>query len=80
MKLIKVNSEYIWLWVTIELKNRAILVLSISKERNMFVVERFLSNIIEQYGKHLVSTDDDGTWFPPQTCRFETKVSYPFSF
>ena len=35
----------------------------------MFVApERFLSNIIENYGYHPVSTDG-GTWYP-QACRF----------
>jgi len=34
----------------------------------MFVVERFLSNFIKEYGKHHVSTDG-GTWYPPQACR-----------
>ena len=41
--LIKVGSEYIWLWVAIEPKNREILALNISKERNMFVAERFIA-------------------------------------
>ena len=41
--LLKVGSEYIWLWwVAIEPINRQVLVLSISKERNMFVAERGL--------------------------------------
>ena len=40
--LLKVGSEYIWLWVAIEPINRQILALSISKERNMFVAERGL--------------------------------------
>ena len=66
--LIKVGSELIWLWVAIEPKNRQILALTISKERNMFVTERFLSNIVRDYGKHPVSTDG-GTWYP-QACRF----------
>ncbi len=36
----------------------------------MFVAERFLSNIIEEYGKHpIVSTDGRGTWYP-QACKF----------
>ncbi len=35
----------------------------------MFVVERFLSNIIENYGYYPVSTDGGGTWYP-QACRF----------
>ena len=66
--LIKVGPEYIWLWVTIEPENRQILALSISKERNMFVAERFLDSLIKSHGKHCVSTDG-GTWYP-QACRF----------
>ena len=34
----------------------------------MFVAERFLSNIVGEYGTHPVSTDG-GTWYP-QACRF----------
>ena len=60
--IIKAGSEYIWLWVAIEPKNKEILGISISKERNMFVAERFLSKIVEKYGDHLVSTDG-GTWY-----------------
>ncbi|MGN6631353.1 MAG: hypothetical protein ACTHKP_03825, partial [Nitrososphaeraceae archaeon] len=40
--IIKVGSEYIWLWIAIENDNREILQISISKERNMFVAERFI--------------------------------------
>jgi putative transposase len=36
----------------------------------MFVAERFLSGIIRDYGKHPVSTDGGGTWYPHQTCHF----------
>ncbi len=47
--VIKVGSEFIWLWIAIEPKNRAILALSISKERNMFVIaERFLYDIVKE--------------------------------
>ena len=60
--IIKAGSEYIWLWVAIEPKNKEILGISISKERNMFVAERFLSKIVEKYGDHPVSTDG-GTWY-----------------
>ena len=67
-KLFKVGSEYVWLWVAIEPKNKQILALSISKERNMFVAERFISKLIMIYGSHPVSTDG-GTWYP-QACRF----------
>ena len=66
--LIKAGSEYIWLWITIEPKNKEILALTISKERNMFVVERYLSGLVKVYGKHPVSTDG-GTWYP-MACRF----------
>ena len=65
---LKVGSEYIWLWVAIEPQNSQILALSISKERNMFVAERFLSGIVKIHGKHPVSTDG-GTWYP-MACRF----------
>jgi len=66
---IKVGSELIWLWVAIEPKDKEILSITISKERNMFVVaERFLSYIVKEYGQHSVSTDG-GTWYP-QACKF----------
>jgi putative transposase len=34
----------------------------------MFVAERFLSNLLKEYGKYPVSTDG-GSWYP-QACRF----------
>jgi putative transposase len=66
--LIKVGSELVWLWVAIEPQNRQILALSISKERNMFVAERFISGLVKIHGNHPVSTDG-GTWYP-QACKF----------
>ncbi len=66
--LLKIGSEYIWLWVAIEPENRQILALNISKERNMFVAERFLDGLVKVYGKHPVSTDG-GTWYP-MACKF----------
>ena len=65
---IKAGSECIWLWVAIEQKNKQILALTISKERNMFVAERFIAGLVKTHGKHAVSTDG-GTWYP-QACRF----------
>ena len=65
---VKVGSELIWLWVAIEPKDKEILSFDISKERNMFIAERFLSHIIKEYGEHPVSTDG-GTWYP-QACKF----------
>ena len=67
---LKVGAELIWLCgVAIELtKDKEILSISISKERNMFVAERFLSNLLKEYDKYPVSTYG-GTWYP-QACRF----------
>jgi putative transposase len=64
------GSELIWLWVAIESKNKQIFALSISKERNMFVAERFLSSVVKESGKHHITVSTDGgTWYP-QACRF----------
>jgi transposase-like protein len=53
--MLKVGLEYIWLWIAIEPKNKQILALTISKERNMFVAEHFLAGIVREYGKHVSS-------------------------
>ena len=66
--MLKVGSEYIWLWIAIEPENKQILALYVSKERNMFVAEHFLSYVVHNYGIHPVSTDG-GTWYP-MACRF----------
>jgi putative transposase len=66
--LIKVGSEYIWLWAAIETKDRHILALDISKERNMFVAERFIEGLVKIHKKCQVSTDGGGTRYP-QACR-----------
>jgi transposase-like protein len=69
--MIKVgSSEYVWLWVIIEPKDKEILSITISKDRNMLVAEKFLSKVVEKYGSHPVSTDGERTWYPPQACRF----------
>ncbi len=61
---LKAGSEIIWLWIVIESETNNILAISISKERNMFVaIEIFLSDIINEFGQHPVSTDG-GTWYP----------------
>jgi len=49
--VIKICSEVIWLWVVMDNKTKRILRLSISKERNMFVAERFVANLIKNHGK-----------------------------
>jgi transposase-like protein len=45
------SSELIGLWIVIEPIYKEILVVDISKERNMFVVERYLSNVIKRVWK-----------------------------
>ena len=52
----------------IELKNKQILTLSLSRERNTLVAERFLSFIVRDCGKHPVFTY--GGYYHPQACRF----------
>ena len=67
--LLKIGSKFVWLWwVAIEPKHRQIIKADISFERTMLVAERFISSLINRYGKHLVSTDG-GSWYP-QACRF----------
>jgi putative transposase len=66
--LTKVGSEYIWLWAAVEPKNRQVLALDISKERNMLVAERLVEGLVKAHGKCPVPTDC-GTWYP-QACRF----------
>lgn len=66
--LLKVGSGDLWLWVAVEPENKQILALSVSKERNMLMAEKFLSELAKVHGKHPISTDG-GTWYP-QACRF----------
>jgi len=55
--LIKISSELIWLWVVMDNKTMRILRLSISKERNMFVAERFIAHLVKNHGKHPIATE-----------------------
>ena len=54
LKLVQNSSGY---EIAIESENKQILALFFSKERNMFVAERFISGLINSNGKHPVSTD-----------------------
>ncbi len=56
------------LWIVIAPLNKEILSFRISKERNMFVAEHFLSDTVKEYDRHPISTDG-GTWYP-QSCKF----------
>ncbi len=77
---IKVGSELVGLWVTIEPGYKKIIGRRISKERNMFVAKHLLSGVVEEYGKHPVSTDCGDTWYS-QAYRFlklKHHLHYPF--
>ena len=65
---IKAGFELTWLWVVIEPSNKEILATDISKKRNISIVKRFLSHVVNKYGLHSVSSDG-GTWYP-QACKF----------
>lgn len=55
--LIKVGGEFVWLWIASEPKDKTILGIHISYERNMLIAEHFIHSLVEKYGKHPVSTD-----------------------
>ncbi len=54
-------------WIVIESIYKEILSFHIIIERNMFVAERILSQVVNKYGLHSVSLDSS-TWYPP-ACR-----------
>ncbi|HXT83406.1 MAG TPA: hypothetical protein VN704_03600 [Verrucomicrobiae bacterium] len=53
---INAGAELIWIWKVIELTNKEILSFYISKERNMFIVERSLSKVVKEYGLNSISS------------------------
>ncbi len=63
--------------LSVEIESKEIVELNILKERNMFVAEHFLYDIIKEYGKHLVSIGV-GTWYP-QACRSLQLKHYVYS-
>ena len=60
--LIKIGNKHFWLWICIEPIDSSVLGIYISEDRNMLVAEKFISSLIEKYGKHSVYTDGGGTW------------------
>ncbi|HXT83603.1 MAG TPA: DDE-type integrase/transposase/recombinase [Verrucomicrobiae bacterium] len=66
--VIKTGSETIWLVVITEPKNKEILAANISKKRNISIVKRFLSHVVNKFGLHAVSSDG-GNWYPG-ACKF----------
>ena len=47
-----------------------IIAINISKERNMFVAERFLSNVSKRVWSNIQFLTDGGTWYPPKHVKF----------
>jgi putative transposase len=52
--MLKVGSEYIWLWIAIEHEKQTDSRIICIKRENMFVAEYFLSDVIHIYGIHPV--------------------------
>jgi transposase-like protein len=67
--IIQIGDRLFWLWISIEPVYRSVLEIYICEERNMFVAENFIKSLVEKDGKHIVYTDDGGTWYP-QACNF----------
>ncbi|MDR4511466.1 MAG: DDE-type integrase/transposase/recombinase [Nitrososphaeraceae archaeon] len=77
--IIQIGDQHFWLWICIEPVQRSVLGIHISKERNMFVAENFISSLVSKYGRHTVYTDV-GTWYP-QVCNFlhlKHRLNSPF--
>jgi putative transposase len=66
--IIQIGNRRFWLWICIEPIHKSVLGMYISKERNMFVAEKFIRSLVDKYGRHTVYTDG-GTWYP-QACNF----------
>ena len=47
--LIKVGSDYVWLWVAIEPRYKTIRGIRISIERSMLVAKQFIQSLIRKY-------------------------------
>ena len=60
--VIQIGSQHFWLWIAIEPIHSSVLGIYISEERNMLVAEKFISSLVEKYGRHPVYTDG-GTWY-----------------
>jgi putative transposase len=68
--LLKVGSEYVWLWVGCywARKQEYSNTIYIKGKKQTYSLQRFISDLAKVHGKHPVSTDG-GTWYP-QACRY----------
>ena len=65
--MVQIGHYEAWLWVAVEPVHRSVLVVYVSRHRNMLIAETFLRSLIQLYGKHVVYSDG-GTWYP-EACR-----------
>ena len=68
--MLKVGSEYIWLWIAIKPENKQILALFVSKERNMFVTEYTFCPVLSIIMEFILCFNRDGVTWYPMACRF----------
>jgi putative transposase len=47
--IVKIGSNYMWIWVDIKLKSREILALNVSKERNLLIAKRDLFHVWSKF-------------------------------
>ena len=70
--MLKIGSEYIWLWVATEPENSQILALlllkNLKRETCLLPKDSLLDGLVKFNGKHPVSMDG-GTWYP-MACKF----------
>ncbi len=61
--LFRLVTSTFWLWFCIEPVHSSVLGIYLSEERNMIVAEKFIRSLVSKYGKHVVYTDNGGTWY-----------------
>src|SRR3954470_20271357 len=78
--IIKFSYHFIWLWITIESIQKEMLGISSRFiERNMFVAEKLISNLIKIHGKNSsVSTEMEAHGIHLKHVNFKTKTPPPF--
>ena len=47
-ELIKVNGEFVWLWIASEPKDKTALRIHISYERSMLIAEHFIHSLVKK--------------------------------
>jgi putative transposase len=68
--MVQVGYTCAWLWVAVvEPIRHRILGVYISRHRNMLIAESILKSLIKLYGKHVVYSDDGGSWYPQSSSR-----------